>query len=339
MRVLVIGGTHFIGLYVVRELSKVGNEVTIFHRGQTESSLLPNNVKHIHGNRDDLEKFSSDFKRFTPDVVLDMGLYNEGQAKKDVSVFKGIVDRIVVPSSMDVYRAYSLLLGIEDGDAQQSPITEEGSLRTKLYPYRETIDNEWAREYDKILVERVILGDKDIAGTVLRLPMVYGPNDFQHRLYYWLKPMQIDKRPAIVLGEKFARSRASRGYVQNVAYAIALAVTSEKSKNRIYNIADEPSLSILQWGDSIAKEVGWRGRIITVPDGNAPAKRRATIEQDWVSDTGCIRSELGFKEIVSFEEGLNKTIEWELDNPSKEIGEEEFDYKTEDYILEKLKIT
>lgn len=82
MRILVIGGTHFIGLYVVKELSKAGNVVTIFHRGEAESNLLPKNVDHIHGHRDDLENFASDFKRVAPDAVLDMGLNNERQAKK-----------------------------------------------------------------------------------------------------------------------------------------------------------------------------------------------------------------------------------------------------------------
>ena len=39
MRVLIIGGTHFIGPAVVRSLHEMGHEVTVFHRGQTTADL------------------------------------------------------------------------------------------------------------------------------------------------------------------------------------------------------------------------------------------------------------------------------------------------------------
>ena len=50
MRILVIGGTRFIGLQVVKQLDETGHEVTIFHRGQTEADL-PSGIQHIHGDR------------------------------------------------------------------------------------------------------------------------------------------------------------------------------------------------------------------------------------------------------------------------------------------------
>lgn len=70
--------------------------------------------------------------------------------------------------------------------------------------------------YDKILVERAVMGDADPVGTILRLPMVYGPGDPQHRLFQYLKRMD-DRRPAILMDEGAAGWRWSRGYVENVA--------------------------------------------------------------------------------------------------------------------------
>ena len=58
--------------------------------------------------------------------------------------------------------------------------------------------------------------------------MVHGPRDYQHRLFPYLKRMD-DGRPAIVLDEDRARMRVTRGYVEDVAAAIALAATDPRA--------------------------------------------------------------------------------------------------------------
>src|SRR5438132_14427589 len=107
MRVLVIGGTGFIGSQVARRLIEAGHDLTIFHRGQTTAELPAN---HISGERRDLQAFTSEFKRIKPDVTLDMICYNEQEAKGLIASLDSICKRIVVVSSMDVYRSYGRLL-------------------------------------------------------------------------------------------------------------------------------------------------------------------------------------------------------------------------------------
>jgi nucleoside-diphosphate-sugar epimerase len=50
-RVLVVGGTVFIGPSVVRQLAHAGHSVAVFHRGEHEIDL-PADVRHIHADRD-----------------------------------------------------------------------------------------------------------------------------------------------------------------------------------------------------------------------------------------------------------------------------------------------
>ncbi len=60
-RVLVIGGTRFIGLHTVRALVEAGCEVALFHRGDTEPEGLPH-VQHVHGDRRELLSFVPAFE-------------------------------------------------------------------------------------------------------------------------------------------------------------------------------------------------------------------------------------------------------------------------------------
>ncbi|HEV8194135.1 MAG TPA: NAD-dependent epimerase/dehydratase family protein, partial [Ktedonobacterales bacterium] len=182
MRVLILGGTRFIGPYVVRRLHELGHEVTVFHRGQTSADMPPD-IRQLLGDRRELERFSQEFAALAPDVVLDMFPFVERDARAVVAVMKGIAGRVVALSSQDVYRAYGRLLRVEPGPPDPPPLSEDAPLRERLYPYRqetpraEDDPQRWQDDYDKIPVERVYLSEPDLPGTILRLPMVYGPRD------------------------------------------------------------------------------------------------------------------------------------------------------------------
>ena len=100
----------------------------------------------------------------------------------------------------------------------------------------------WLDDYDKILVERVVIGEPDLPGTILRLPMIYGPGDDAHRLFPYLKRMD-DGRPAILMEEVRARWRWARGYVEDVAEAVVSAVLDDRAAGRVYNVS-EPARSV-----------------------------------------------------------------------------------------------
>ena len=328
MRVLIVGGTNFIGPYVVRRLAEYGHEVTIFHRGRTKPDL-PDEVEHITGDRRNLASFAEDFKRYAPDVALDMIPMNEHDAKTLVEVFRGIAQRIVAISSEDVYRAYDIARRRHPGPPDPTPLTEDAPLRERLYPY----DRESVEEYEKILVEKVVMDEPELPGTILRLPAVYGPGDYQHRLFPYLKRMD-DGRPAILLEKDVASWRWTHGYVEDVAEAIALAVADERAIGRIYNVGEPEPLPWAEWVRHIGHAAGWDGEILEVPKNSLPNNPMASLnpEQHWIVDTGRIRR-LGYGESVSREEALHRTVAWERQNPPPEIDTDEFDYAAEDALL------
>ena len=188
-------------------------------------------------------------------------------------------------------------------------------------------------EYDKIPVERIIMGDGALPGTVLRLPMVYGPGDPLHRFFATLKRMH-DGRAAILIQENFAKFIPPRGYVEDVAATIALATVSGRASGKIYNIAAEQNFSELEWARKIGDVIGWKGSLVPVPGDKIPGHLRMPVnaEQHWIVSSKRIRNELGFVEPVSLDAGIARTIEWERNNPPA-IDPKLFDYAAEDESL------
>ena len=339
MRILVIGGTRFMGPLVVRSLSEQGHEITVFHRGQTRTDL-PRGVREILGDRRSLAESAVELQRLAPEAVLDMIPENEQDALEVMSIFTRVARRVIAISSQDVYRAFGRVNGKETGPVDSMPITEESALRQNLYPYRgepvrdQDDPKKWQDDYDKILVERVVMGDASLPGTILRLPMVYGPGDYQHRLFSYLKRMD-DNRPAILLDEAEAQWRWTHGYVENVADAIAMAVTDDRAAGRIYNVGEPFTFTMAEWVGKVGQTAGWQGRVVSVSNGRLPEPLRWGInaEQDIVVDSSRIRRELGYEEQVDLEEALKRTVAWERANPPKEIDPKEFDYVAEDEFL------
>jgi nucleoside-diphosphate-sugar epimerase len=341
MRILVIGGTGFIGTHLLRELTAAGHEVAILHRNRSKGDV-PKSVTHIAGDRNRLQDSRDDLRRFAPEVVIDLILSSGAQAKQLMNAIRHVARRVVAISSMDVYRAWGVLHRIESGALEPLPITEDSRLRSvrQLYPPEVIRAMQgllaWVTEdYDKIAVEEVVMSDPKLLGTVLRLPMIYGPGDTFHRLWPFVKRMD-DHRPAILFADDLAAWRGPRGYVENVAHAIADASTSEKAAGRIYNVCEEPVPSDLEFAKRIAPMTGWSGRFVLLPHERTPKHllvRDGNTAQNVVASSKRIRDELGYREIVSFDEGLRRTIDWERANPPGDLPFAKFDYEAEDAAL------
>ena len=341
-RVLVIGGTVFVGPSVVRQLTSRGHEVAVFHRGEHETDL-PASVRHIHGDRDHIADHRETFRSFDPDTVVDMRSMTEHDAHAVVDAVRGIADRIVAVSSMDVYRAYGRLHGTEPGPPLDPPFDEDSPLRERLYVYRDDTPPSigqrpaWLGEYEKILVERAVLGAPDIAGTVVRFPMVHGERDEQRRFYSLWKRM-VDGRAAILMSTKSAAFRSSRTHVDNAAHAVVLVATDDRARGRIYNVGEPDALTWIDWARLIGSQMGWTGELVVAPSEKMPTALRDRRPDVWehhlIADTSRIRRELGYHELVGREEGLERTLAWYAQSPPADpVAAAGLDYPAEDEAL------
>jgi nucleoside-diphosphate-sugar epimerase len=328
MRILIIGGTRFTGPFVVRGLIQRGHDVTVFHRGEHEPPAdFPAHVQRIRGDRREEATAAMLLRDVRPDVVVDMIAFTRGDADSLVRTFRGVAKRLVVPSSQDVYRAYGRLHRTEPGRPDPTPLDEDAPLRE-----RPSIHGD---RYEKLAVERVVMSQPDLPATILRLPAIYGPGD--HRLYEWTRRM-IDGRPAVLLESVYGNWRWTHGYVENMAHAIVLAATDDRAAERIYNVGEsgEPP-RIAERVAHVAAAANWGGRILGLAAADLPKRLTEPLDwsQDWVTDSMRIRLELGYEEILPYEEGLRRTAEWHRAHPNEKLAPTPQDYAEEDAIIAK----
>jgi nucleoside-diphosphate-sugar epimerase len=287
MRVLVIGGTGFIGAYIVRQLASHDHVVAVYHRGQTRA-VLPNHVHQILHPRSvmPIQKFPKKLFEFWPDVVIHTVAMGAVDAQASVSAFAGHTGRLVLLSSGDVYRAYGRFTKFEPAPPDEGLLSEDAPLRTKLFLYRAQASSQEELEYwyEKILAERAVRSDPSLPGTILRLPKVYGPGSNEDLATIYRYRHHPDWR-------------WTHGFVENVAAAVALAATHPSAGGRVYNVGEAVT-------PTIAERLAWLPPSAIEPDLNS----QFDFTQNIAYDTSRIRTELGYRESISEEEGCLRTL-------------------------------
>lgn len=283
MRVLIIGGTRFIGAHVARRFYEDGAEITVLHRGRSQNSVLPA-VRHVLDPAAGypITRFSSEVTSTDWDVVVHMVLMGEDDANASCAAFAGRAGRLVMISSGDVYRAYGRLTRREPGLPDKTPLDEDAPKRTALFPYRgqEEQFGTFARDYEKILAERALAETSGLSWTVMRLPKVYGPEDNGDLGTVY----GFSKRPDW---------RWTHGYVENVAAAIVLEATHAAAVQRAYNVGEHHTPTM---DERLSRLPALGGLAAEPPDFD--------YRQDMVLDTNRLRGELGFREVVDEAEAM-----------------------------------
>ena len=275
-------------------------------------------VSEILGEKENLLSYRDRFRDFDPEVVIDCIGYTETDGRQLIQTFAGSISRLIFLSSCDVYRAHAVLHRATDDPVQVTPLTEDSPLRTNVYPYRKYASGpeDWQYDYDKIPVERMLLAQPELRTSIFRLPAVYGPRDYQLRVWEYLRKMDAGRK-GIVLALTLSNWCWGRGYVKNIAAAICHFLSKESTTSTVFNLGDPVALSEAHWVEHIAGIAGWTRKIVSVPDDQLPdpLKVQFNAAQNWTIDASRFRREAGFAEPFTLDESLAETIAWLRENP------------------------
>jgi len=308
LRVVVLGGTRFIGRAAVEELVAAGDDVLVVHRGILEPRDMPE-VQHLHCERSELAGHRDELESFGPDAVIDCRALTRIDAELAIAALPD-VPRWIVISSVDVYRAFGALNA--DQETDPVPIDEQSPVRPERYPYREQMPG--MHDYDKLDVEDVYLPH---GATVMRLPMVYGEHDYQRREEFILRRVRAG-RTRIPFGS--GSWLACRVYVRDVGRAVRLALT-RPVEGEVMNICEDRTYSMRMWSHAILEAAGSDAQLVRVPDDALPEdlKPTGTMSQHIAASARKARSLLGWSTSDPFDT-LRTTVRWHLDNPPEDAS-------------------
>ena len=168
MKILMIGGTQFVGRHMAAEVLDRGHELTLFHRGKTNPGLFPE-AREVLGDRmTDLERLGEEW-----DVVIDTCGYFPRQVRLSGEHLKDRVGRYVFISTISVYRDFS-----------REGVDEKAYVKTLEDPELEELN--WSTYGPlKTECEGVIDGIYQDRAFVIRPGVIAGPWDSTDRFTYW----------------------------------------------------------------------------------------------------------------------------------------------------------
>lgn len=227
-KILILGGTQFIGRTLVEQLQKLDTyDITLFNRQKTQSDLFPD-VRKIKGDRetDDVRQIENE----AWDYVIDVSCYYPDSLVNVLNSIKSKLKKYILVSTCSVYDDTDNHVDMRDETAPILNCTDD--QRTDRTPA--SYGNRKA-ECERILMNFI----EDY--IMLRPALVYGAYDHTDRFYYWL--YQVQHNQTLLLPDNGERV-FSITYVNDLVNAIIASI--ETPFTGIYNMMTTPKTSIKQ---------------------------------------------------------------------------------------------
>lgn len=210
MRVLIMGGTRFIGVSLTQVLVEQGHEVVLFNRGNRPAPV--EGITQIQGDRSDPEQIKAKLSGESFDAIFD----NNGRERSDtqplVEIFKDKVQHFVYVSSAGVYLK-SDQMPHREGDAVDPKSRHKGKFETET-----------------------LLAESGIPWTSIRPTYIYGPQNYND-LEAWFFDRILRDRSLPIPGNGLHFTQF--GHVEDLASAMAAVLGNPQAVGQTYNISGD----------------------------------------------------------------------------------------------------
>lgn len=210
MRILVMGGTRFIGVYLTKLLVEAGHEVVLFNRGKKPAPV--EGIQQIHGDRTDADQLKAKLASENFDAIFD----NNGRQLSDTQplaeLFQDRIQHFIYMSSAGVYLKSDQMPHIE-GDAVDPKSRHLGKFEAET-----------------------ALAELGLPWTSIRPTYIYGPENYND-LEAWFFDRIVRNRPIPIPGNGFHITQF--GHVKDLAKAMIAVLGNPKAIGQIYNISGE----------------------------------------------------------------------------------------------------
>src|SRR4051794_16133869 len=246
MRLLVLGGTHFLGRHVVTAALDRGHEVATFTRGVSGSP--PDGARALHGDRDDPAALPAALDGWAPELVVDTSCQTRVAARNAAAVL-GDVRGYAFVSSLNAYRNWP-----------PGPIGPEDDEPTWDGRAGEDAADEYGQ--NKAAAERILgaaLGEKFLTA---RAGLIIGPHDPLYRLGWWLD--RIARGGRVVVPEHVDQPIAVVDARDLAGWLVAMA---EKGQGGAVNATGPAGMTTLGGLLDVCREVtGGDAEWVPIPD-------------------------------------------------------------------------
>ena len=299
MKVLVLGGTRFVGLRLVRLLVSQGHEVTLLNRGRTQAQL-PSGIKRLYADRRDEKAMRSSLAGADFEAVFDMTAYQVPNLMPIIELFGGRIRHYVFCSTAGVYAPSEVAPVAED-----SPYGPKEGSAPGLSSYTS----------DKIKCEEFLIQtwrERGFPATILRPTAIYGPenwmDDREGSFFFRL----LKGRKILVPGN--GATLLHLGHVDDVARAHLAVVGQKKALGQAYNITGPQAITINGFIDTIAAIVGVKAQKVYVEPAGLKGLKTPIFPFAWdqnrVFSVQKAKDDFGFWPEYDFKSGMEDTYRW-----------------------------
>jgi len=314
LNVLVIGGSRFIGLHLVKLLHAQGHDVSVLNRGQTTVEF-PDGITRLQADRYDSAQIRSALAGKSFDAAYDISGYDVPSLEPLMKTLEGNIGSFIFCSTTAVYAP------------------SDTFLVSEVFPLHRSSPRKYST--DKIACEdflEEVSKRSNTPVTIIRPPYVYGPDNYIASREFSFFARLSQGRKVIVPGDGL--NLLHLVHVDDLANAFASVLGNQQAANQTYTVASPDMITTGGFVQTIANVMDMSVEIVHADaieydkQGRQFYPYEHSLSQAYSTDKA--RRELDWSPQYHMRDGLEMTYRWWLE---QDLSKETWDFSAEDEFL------